>query len=309
MAIAHHLKNLSYLLSRRPYRLEKPVVLQFPVIDICNSQCQMCRIWENKKSDDLTPEQLRHGLRNPLYSEVASVGLNGGEPTLRKDLGDLAAVLFEELPRLRSVSLITNAYKHDEVIARITDVGEVVRRHGGRLDVMVSLDGFGDVHDRVRGKPGNFERAQQVIRFAKQSPLVHNLRIGCTIIKENVYGLADLFEYCQSEGLYVKYRLGIPPASLHTGPDRPLLFECRGQVSRRRVSGGPDRPLRNQPAAEALLPLPDRPDHPPGPAQGWLRLAAPRRHHHVQRRTAVLRGAEQNPGQDHRTRQRAALLR
>lgn len=216
MALAHHLKNLSYLLSRRPYRLEKPVVLQFPVIDICNSQCQMCRIWENKKSDDLTPEQLRHGLRNPLYSEVASVGLNGGEPTLRKDLGDLAAVLFEELPRLRSVSLITNAYKHDEVIARITDVGEVVRRHGGRLDVMVSLDGFGDVHDRVRGKPGNFERAQQVIRFAKQSPLVHNLRIGCTIIKENVYGLADLFEYCQSEGLYVKYRLGIPHQRLYT---------------------------------------------------------------------------------------------
>lgn len=216
MALSHHFKNLSYLLGRRPYPLEKPVVLQFPVIDICNSQCQMCRIWENKKSDDLTPAQLRQGLRNPLYSEVMSVGLNGGEPTLRKDLGDLTAVLFEELPKLRSVSLITNAYKHDEVIARISDVGDVVRRHGGRLDVMVSLDGFGDVHDKVRGKPGNFERAQQVIQFAKSSPLVQNVRVGCTIIKENVYGLADLFEYCQSQGLYIKYRLGIPHQRLYT---------------------------------------------------------------------------------------------
>lgn len=209
-------KTARYLLGAQPFPLEKPIVLQFPVIDICNSQCQMCRIWENKKSDDLTPEQLRIGLRNPLFSEVSGVGLNGGEPTLRKDLGQLTAVLFNELPKLHSISLITNAYKYDEVIARITDVGEVVKQHGGMLDVMVSLDGFGEVHDKVRGKPGNFERAQHVIAFAQASPLVHNVRIGCTIIKENVYGLSDLFEFCQSKGLYIKYRLGIPHQRLYT---------------------------------------------------------------------------------------------
>lgn len=209
-------KSLRYLLGPRPFPLEKPVVLQLPVIDICNSQCQMCRIWENKKSDDISPEQLRTGLRNPLFSQVSGVGLNGGEPTLRKDLGELAAVLFEELPKLHSISLITNAYKYDEVIARIKDVGTVVKQHGGMLDVMISLDGFGEVHDKVRGKPGNFERAQHVIEFAQGSPLVHNVRIGCTIIKENVYGLSDLFEFCQSKGLYIKYRLGIPHQRLYT---------------------------------------------------------------------------------------------
>jgi len=210
------LKTMSYLLARRPLPLEKPIVLQFPVIDICNSQCQMCRIWENHKSDDITPEDLRKGLSNPLYSEVQSVGLNGGEPTLRKDLGALAEVLFETLPRLKTIALITNAFKYKEVIARITDVGEVVKAHGGHLDVMVSLDGYGEMHDRVRGKPGNFERAQHVIDFIQQSDLVGTVRIGCTIIKENVYGLADLFEYCQSKGLYIKYRLGVPHQRLYT---------------------------------------------------------------------------------------------
>ena len=216
MAISSRLKTLSYLVKAKPYRLEKPVVLQFPVIDICNSQCQMCRIWENKKSDDISSEGLRKGLRNPLYSEVTAIGLNGGEPTLRKDLGELAEVLFEELPKLRSISLITNAYRFEEVIERITDVGAVVQKHGGLFDVMVSLDGYGEVHDRVRGKPGNFERAQKVIDFIQASPLVSNVRIGCTIIKENVYGLADLFEYCQAKGLYIKYRLGIPHQRLYT---------------------------------------------------------------------------------------------
>lgn len=216
MGIKDQAKAISYLFKDRPFPLEKPVVLQFPVIDICNSQCQMCRIWENKKSDDISADDLRKGLRNPLYSEVAGVGLNGGEPTLRKDLGELAAVLFEELPKLRSISLITNAYKYDEVIERITDVGEVVRKHGGHLDVMVSLDGYGEMHDRVRGKPGNFERALKVLDFVQSSPLVGNVRIGCTIIKENVYGLADLFEFCQSRGLYIKYRLGVPHQRLYT---------------------------------------------------------------------------------------------
>lgn len=210
------LKQISYLWKRYPYPIEKPSVIQFPVIDICNSQCQMCRIWENKKSPCISTEDLRKGLRNPLYSEVASVGLNGGEPTLRKDLGELTSVLFEELPKLRTISLITNAYKYQEVIARISKVGAAVQKHGGLLDVMVSLDGFGEMHDRVRGKPGNFERAEKVIDYIQTSPLVSNVRIGCTIIKENVYGLADLFEYCMSKGLYIKYRLGIPHQRLYT---------------------------------------------------------------------------------------------
>jgi polysaccharide pyruvyl transferase WcaK-like protein/sulfatase maturation enzyme AslB (radical SAM superfamily) len=212
------LKQLFYLTHRRPLPPEKPTVIQFPVIDICNSQCQMCRIWENKQGDDdLTPEQLRRGLRNPLYSEVVAVGINGGEPTLRKDLAALATVLFEELPRLRQLSLITNAYRHEEVVTRIREVSEVARRHGGRLDVMVSLDGVGEVHDRVRGKPGNFARAARVTDFLLANPAVATLRFGCTIIKENVWGLADLLDYAQSRGVYIKFRLGIPHQRLYTG--------------------------------------------------------------------------------------------
>jgi polysaccharide pyruvyl transferase WcaK-like protein/MoaA/NifB/PqqE/SkfB family radical SAM enzyme len=214
--VAGRLKAISYLIKRKPYRLERPVVLQLPVIDICNSRCQMCRIWENKKSDDLTPDQLRKGLRNPLFAAVGGVGLNGGEPTLRKDLGEIAHVLYEELPSLRSISLITNGYKVEEVIERVREVGEAVRKHAGTLDVMVSIDGHGDVHDRVRGKPGNFERAREVLGYLKSSELVTSVRIGCTIIKENVYGLHDLLEYSIAEDVYIKYRLGIPHQRLYT---------------------------------------------------------------------------------------------
>lgn len=224
------LTPLRYLPGTGPYKLERPIVIQFPVIDICNSQCQMCRIWENKQSTDISVDEVRKGLSNPLFSEVTSVGLNGGEPTLRKDLAQVTQALFESLPKLRFISLITNAYKTDEVIARMREVGEVVARHKAHLDVMVSLDGYGEVHDRVRGKPGNFDRARKVIAYAKTAPHVGNLRIGCTIIKDNVEGLADLFEFCQQNDLYVKYRLGIPHQRLYTRDLREPYALSKAQV-------------------------------------------------------------------------------
>lgn len=210
------LQSLRYLVRARPLPLEKPVVLQFPVVDHCNSHCQMCRIWANRQTDCIGLDALSKGLRNPLFSEVRTVGINGGEPTLREDLPALTEVLFGELPSLRAISLITNGYNSKQVITQIGALGTVVRAHGGRLDVMVSLDGVGELHDRVRGKPGNFERARAVIDFALASPLVDNVRIGCTIVKDNVYGLHDLLEYCQEAGLYVKFRLGVPHQRLYT---------------------------------------------------------------------------------------------
>lgn len=209
-------RNIKYLTSQRPYPIEKPIVLQFPVTDICNSACQMCRIWENKSSDDISPDKLRKGLSNSLFSEVVSVGLNGGEPTLRKDLPEIVTVLFEKLPKLQFIALITNGYDYENVTKAIREIGEIVRVNNAYLNVMVSLDGYGEMHDRIRGKSGIFESAQKVIDFAVASPLVQNVQIGYTIIKDNVFGLADLFEYCQQRGLYIKYRLGIPHQRLYT---------------------------------------------------------------------------------------------
>src|SRR5262245_1640580 len=85
-----------------------PTVIQFPVNDICNSQCQMCFIWQRKRDDEITPEELSSILSNPLFRQIRNVGINGGEPTLRKDLGELTRVLIAKLPRLQGVSLITN---------------------------------------------------------------------------------------------------------------------------------------------------------------------------------------------------------
>ncbi|TQQ42017.1 polysaccharide pyruvyl transferase family protein [Vibrio cholerae] len=209
-------QHINYSFRHRGNCLEKPKVIQFPVIDICNSRCQMCRIWENKKSNDITVEDLRKGLSSDLFDQVEAIGFNGGEPTLRDDLVLLVETVLDKLPNLKQVSLISNAYKHRDVVEQIAKIGALIKSHGKHFDVMISLDGYGEVHDRVRGRTGNFENAKKVLSYLNKAKEVDNVRIGCTVIRENVFHLADLFEFCLKNNLYIKYRLGVPHQRLYT---------------------------------------------------------------------------------------------
>jgi len=176
----------------------------------------MCKIWENKNSIDISVEQLKLGLQDELFSEVESIGFNGGEPTLRRDLPAVVQVVVDTLVNLKAVSIITNAFKYAQVIDQIEKIGNIVKGKNISLDVMVSLDGFEGVHDRVRGREGNFRNALNVINYLKSSPLVDRVRIGCTVIRENVNHLPDLLDFCNRNQLYIKYRLGVPHQRLYT---------------------------------------------------------------------------------------------
>lgn len=210
------IKNLVKAFSPKPWPLEKPTVIQFPVNDICNSKCQMCHIWKQKRDNEISPDELKNALTDPLYSEVNSVGLNGGEPTLREDLADIAETLFNTLPSIKNISLITNGINFKQVTKRIDELGKVVNSYNGNLDVMVSLDGVGEVHDIVRGRPGNFDSACKVLDFSSQHDTVNSVRIGCTVIKSNIYGVYDLLDYARSKNIYIKYRLGVAHPRLYT---------------------------------------------------------------------------------------------
>ncbi|MCR9295587.1 MAG: polysaccharide pyruvyl transferase family protein [bacterium] len=203
----------------------KPTVIQFPINDICNSKCQMCNIWQRKRDHELTPEQIRKILSDPLFSEVRSVGINGGEPTLRKDIVEIAEALRDSLPSLDSLFLITNAIAETNVIAAIKKLNEFSQGTRIHVNTMVSLDGVGSVHDRVRGRPGNFHSAVRVLEFLRDSYDSSSFRIGCTIIRENAFYLEDLLDWCQEFGVYARFRVGIPHQRLYSLDfDNPLAM-------------------------------------------------------------------------------------
>ena len=176
----------------------------------------MCDIWQQKKGREITPVELKKVLKDPLFSEVRGVGMNGGEPTLRKDLPDLAHELCNGIPKLRHISLITNGLNPNLVKARVKDLYSITKQAGVKLDIMLSLDGVGDVHDRVRGRRGNFAAVEECLNYFRTNKIGDSYRLGCTLIAENIEDAERLMLWAENQDVYCRFRVGIPHQRLYT---------------------------------------------------------------------------------------------
>ena len=183
----------------------QPTSISMMANDVCNSRCQMCLIWQQKKDYEMSPKDLTQILNNSLFSKVRDIGITGGEPTLRKDLPDLFRAACNTLPNLSSASTITNAILEDVVTQRITECAEVCHRYDKGFSVMVSLDGLGDVHETVRGRKGNFDSAIRVINYLRSQNIP--VRFGCTITDSNALYVDELMDFAQEEGLSGSFRV------------------------------------------------------------------------------------------------------
>lgn len=213
--ITHHMRTTIWLARlglhdalksvRHRVAPSRPTIINLLANDICNSRCEMCLIWQQKRDEELSCEQLRQILRDPLFGKIQHVGITGGEPTLRSDLPELFDVVCHSLPRIRSASTITNAIQTKSVIERVLASAEVCRRHNVRFSAMVSLDGVGEVHDTVRGRKDNFESAMTVLRTLRDEGVP--VSFGCTITTSNAPYVDELLDFVQAEGFYGRFRI------------------------------------------------------------------------------------------------------
>ncbi|MCR8666369.1 polysaccharide pyruvyl transferase family protein [Aestuariibaculum sp. M13] len=184
----------------------KPTVLNLNIIDSCNSKCTMCNIWKQDEALEITPEQLKDVLSNPLFSELQHVGVTGGEPTIRQDLPQVYEKIIEALPNIKGLSIITNAIVEADVKQRIFEVKQVCDSFGVPFSAMVSIDGLGKAHDNVRGTQGNFKTAISVFNYLRND-LNIPVSFGCTISKINVWDVDDFLFYVKAHNMYGRFRI------------------------------------------------------------------------------------------------------
>jgi cyclic pyranopterin phosphate synthase len=98
--------------------------LRISVIDRCNFRCQYCMPAEGlpwlERADLLTFEEIERLVAVMAPMGVTEVRLTGGEPTVRKDLPRLVAML-KAVEELEEISLTTNGYlleRHGEALVR-----------------------------------------------------------------------------------------------------------------------------------------------------------------------------------------------
>ncbi|MBL9215221.1 MAG: polysaccharide pyruvyl transferase family protein [Opitutaceae bacterium] len=183
----------------------RPRTLNLQAIDICNSRCVMCHIWKEGVRETMSLDELRAYLATPFFSEVRHVGITGGEPTLRKDLFELYALLPECLPALAGASFISHGMQTARAVDCYTRVHRLYRERGLEFSGMISLDGVGEAHDRVRGRQGAFAAASQTLLELKQAGV--KVMAACTIVRSNVYALHELLDWGRAHGVYVRFRV------------------------------------------------------------------------------------------------------
>lgn len=147
----------------------------------CNSRCSMCNIWQMDDFDELPPEQYAK-----LPDSLRTINVTGGEPFLRDDLVEVLRRIHNAAPLSRIV------FSSNGVLTeRITDSMMQIQKLHPNVGIGISVDGLGDVHDKIRGVVGGFEKAIRTVRSVKSAG-IKDVRIGMTIVNGNVHQLLDV---------------------------------------------------------------------------------------------------------------------
>jgi hopanoid biosynthesis associated radical SAM protein HpnH len=153
-----HLAMTRYLFGNRMRGESRfPLVLMLEPTHRCNLQCSGCgRIREYR---DTLSTELSLGECLAAIDECPSpvVTITGGEPLLYGEVGPLAQ---DAIARGRHVYLCTNGLLLERSIELFHPTS--------RFTFNVHLDGPRDVHDRIIGQSGVFDRAMAGIRKAKR---------------------------------------------------------------------------------------------------------------------------------------------
>ncbi|MDD2365626.1 MAG: radical SAM protein [Desulfuromonadaceae bacterium] len=135
--------------------------VEFALLAECNSNCVMCYASKMKREDDtyLTVNEYRDLWRQASRLGAFSAILSGGEPTLRKDLFDIIAVME---PRKTIFALVTNSLSLNRSF--LTDL-----KKAGVATIHFSLDSTNEsANDKIRGAEGHFLKVIESIEEAKR---------------------------------------------------------------------------------------------------------------------------------------------
>jgi len=167
---------------------KKPVVV-WNMGRRCNLKCVHCYAQSKdiEYKDELTTAQGK-----ALIDDLAQFGapvilFSGGEPTMRKDLPELA--MYARSKGMRAV-ISTNGTLIDKKMAKVL-------KDIGLSYVGVSLDGMRETNDKFRGVKGAFDAALNGMRNC----LAEGVKVGLrfTINKKNVKDIPAIFDLLEKE--------------------------------------------------------------------------------------------------------------
>jgi MoaA/NifB/PqqE/SkfB family radical SAM enzyme len=176
----------------------KPRWLVFEITDACNSHCLHCSIWCTPSTPNpLTVKEIESFLSDPLFDRLERILLTGGEVTVRADLKEALLAMHKVRPKAK-IWLSTNGILPDRAMEAV----KFALENNIFIGIGVSLDAAGPEHDEIRGTPGNFAKADKLIRelaiLKKQHPKMIELAASFTLSNLTVNYLSGFLGYTKN---------------------------------------------------------------------------------------------------------------
>lgn len=159
--------------NQAPYRLF------IVVTKSCQSRCRYCHIWKSTPENELTLSEFTELAKNSPW--LKWLNLSGGEPTDRDDLPAIVAAFRKHAPDLLMANFTTNGLRPSHIVSQVEKISEL---RIPKFVVNVSIDGPPEIHDSIRGVPGNFGLAVETLRGIRKIPGAQS-KVSYTLYPKN----------------------------------------------------------------------------------------------------------------------------
>jgi Fe-coproporphyrin III synthase len=170
-------------------RLARLPILLLNIHSQCNCRCVMCDIWQRKDGRESHAADLERHRESIRRLGVQHVVLSGGEPLLNREL-DAICTFFRDLG-IRITLLTTGLLLQKK--ASIVEAGID--------DIIISIDGPADVHDRIRRVSGAFQAIQKGVLEIRERRSEIPISCRTTVQKLNHAHLRATVSAAKSLGL------------------------------------------------------------------------------------------------------------
>lgn len=163
---------------------KSPIVAHLGITSMCNMKCKYCSVRKPyHKMKELTTTQWKFIIKKLSDMGVFQIGFTGGEPTLRKDLPELANYVNS---LNCTFNLTTNCWNLDENLI-------IKLKEAGMRQCQVSLDCHIDkVNDHMR-KEGSLRKVIASMEMLKRNGII--VGVDCVVTKNNIEYIPEFIEW------------------------------------------------------------------------------------------------------------------
>src|SRR6187551_3557378 len=150
-----------YHIYQRYRTLQTDIIKALPVVILmphsaCNCRCVMCDIWkDNKNLKQLTTDDITDLLASLYKLGTQQVLMSGGEALLNPNFFRFCEILHNQNIKVSLLSTGLTLKRNVDQVLRWVD------------NIIVSLDGDEELHDRIRNIPNAFQKLREGVRIIK----------------------------------------------------------------------------------------------------------------------------------------------